>query len=257
MTHNRGFTLIELSIVLVIIGLLVGGVLVGRDLIAAATLRSIVSDIEKFNTAAMAFQNKYNCLPGDCDHATTIFAAAGNCNTGQHLDGTTCDGDGNNVINFTDGASKSESVHFWQHLALANMIPGSYSGYITYNDGTTTHYQQNVYPKSKLRNVYYQVSPYPNGGIGGSFVTSSGNYYMLRGNYDSNGNPYFVMSAQESFYIDTKLDDGKAGLGGIVAEGSTSHQGLPCATTDTATTAEYDIAGNHGYVCNLYVKMPF
>src|SRR3984885_3925644 len=59
------FTLIELSIVLVIIGLIVGGVLVGQDLIKAAEIRATVSQIEKYNTAANTFQTKYNALPGD------------------------------------------------------------------------------------------------------------------------------------------------------------------------------------------------
>ena len=63
--HRGGFTLIELSIVLVIIGLLAGGVLVGRDLIAAAALRSQITQIEKYNAAANTFRAKYGFLPGD------------------------------------------------------------------------------------------------------------------------------------------------------------------------------------------------
>ena len=62
---KSGFTLIELSIVLVIIGLIVGGVLVGQDLIRAATVRAQISQIEKFNTAANTFFGKYGYLPGD------------------------------------------------------------------------------------------------------------------------------------------------------------------------------------------------
>jgi prepilin-type N-terminal cleavage/methylation domain-containing protein len=62
---ERGFTLIELCIVLVIIGLIVGGVLVGRDLISAAAVRAQVSQIEKYNTAVNTFRAKYGALPGD------------------------------------------------------------------------------------------------------------------------------------------------------------------------------------------------
>ncbi len=60
-----GFTLIELSIVLVIIGLLIGGVLVGRDLVNSAALRAQISQIEKYNTAVNTFRVKYGYLPGD------------------------------------------------------------------------------------------------------------------------------------------------------------------------------------------------
>src|SRR3954471_15989161 len=66
-----GFTLIELSIVLVIIGLVVGGVLVGQDLIKAAQIRSAVSKIEKYNTAVHTFRTKYNALPGDIPNAAS------------------------------------------------------------------------------------------------------------------------------------------------------------------------------------------
>jgi prepilin-type N-terminal cleavage/methylation domain-containing protein len=76
MTHasrHSAFTLVELSIVLVIIGLIIGGVLAGRDLIRAAELRSLVSEVERYNSAVNAFKLKYNCLPGDCATATNFW----------------------------------------------------------------------------------------------------------------------------------------------------------------------------------------
>src|SRR5580693_9186033 len=76
---TAGFTLIELSIVLVIIGLIIGGVLVGQDLINAAQARAIITDIERFNTAANTFESKYGCLPGDCVNATNFFGTDANC----------------------------------------------------------------------------------------------------------------------------------------------------------------------------------
>lgn len=62
---RKGFTLIELSIVLVIIGLIVGGVLVGRDLIRSSAARAQISQIASYNTAVNTFTGKYNGLPGD------------------------------------------------------------------------------------------------------------------------------------------------------------------------------------------------
>src|ERR1035441_8304528 len=62
---SSGFTLIEMAIVLVIIGLIVGGVLVGQDLIKAAEVRAQISQIEKYNTAVNTFRGKYDALPGD------------------------------------------------------------------------------------------------------------------------------------------------------------------------------------------------
>ena len=77
-TNGPGFTLVELSIVLVIIGLIIGGVLVGRDLITAATVRAQIAQIEKYQTAVNTFRGKYGYLPGDIpDPAVTQFGGAG------------------------------------------------------------------------------------------------------------------------------------------------------------------------------------
>ena len=67
---EKGFTLIELSIVLVIIGLIVGGVLVGQDLIKASEIRATVAQVEKYNSAVNTFRTKYNGMPGDLPQTT-------------------------------------------------------------------------------------------------------------------------------------------------------------------------------------------
>src|ERR1700691_4635745 len=67
---EKGFTLIELSIVLVIIGLIVGGILTGQDLIKAAEQRATLAQIEKYNTAVNTFRNKFGGIPGDLPAAT-------------------------------------------------------------------------------------------------------------------------------------------------------------------------------------------
>src|SRR6201999_103149 len=71
-TSEQGFTLIELSIVLVIIGLIVGGVLVGQDLIRAAEIRATLTQVEKFNTAVNTFYGKYGALPGDMNNGVAL-----------------------------------------------------------------------------------------------------------------------------------------------------------------------------------------
>src|SRR6185369_13916635 len=101
---KHGFTLIELAIVLVIIGLLVGGVLVGRDLIYLAQIRAQVTQIEKYTAGVMAFRLKSACLPGDC--------AKANSNGIGTAGGYGADGNGNGDIN-----GLTEAGNFWYHLS--------------------------------------------------------------------------------------------------------------------------------------------
>ena len=77
-SHKSAFTLVELSIVLVIIGLVVGGIFVGNDLINAAKIRSQITQLEKLEVAMNAFKLKYNCIPGDCADAQNFFGTTFN-----------------------------------------------------------------------------------------------------------------------------------------------------------------------------------
>jgi prepilin-type N-terminal cleavage/methylation domain-containing protein len=127
---NAGFSLVELSIVLVILGLLVGGVLTGKSLIRAAELRSVTTDQQRFVAAAQIFREKYQAFPGDMTNATAFWGTAAAC-PGTYLqpstDATTCNGNGDGGVR-GDTTGSNESFRFWQQLANAGLIEGQYSG---------------------------------------------------------------------------------------------------------------------------------
>ncbi|MCK9285069.1 MAG: prepilin-type N-terminal cleavage/methylation domain-containing protein [Rhodocyclaceae bacterium] len=109
---QAGFTLVEIAIVLVIIGLLLGGVLKGQELITQAKIKNIANDFNATTAAILAYQDRYRRLPGD-DAGATRWAGvtAGNSDgsiTGTYLGGTT-----------------QETGYFWQHLRSSGFITGS------------------------------------------------------------------------------------------------------------------------------------
>ena len=136
-----GFTLIELSIVLVIIGLIVGGVIVGQALIKASEVRAQVSQIEQINSSVNTFKLKYNCLPGDCASATAFFNATTQPEevTNGNGDGIICgawkyDGintscavfDANSSFYAHLGSPYSEWFNVFDHLAAAGLMHHQY-----------------------------------------------------------------------------------------------------------------------------------
>ena len=112
---EKGFTLIELSIVIVIIGLIVAGVVGGQSLVKQAKFRAIVGDFNKYNVAVNAFMLEYNSKPGDISNATDFWP------------GLTNNGNGNRNIICSD-TDPEEIALVWQHLQLADLIANSYSG---------------------------------------------------------------------------------------------------------------------------------
>ena len=130
MRKSRGFTLIEIAIVLVIIGLLLGGVLKGQELITSARVRNIISQQDGVKAAYFGFLDRFRALPGDYNQATTNIQNIGTT-------GCTGNGDGNGRIEATGSGTPTENVLVWEHLSKAGFISGSYTCAATESNATT------------------------------------------------------------------------------------------------------------------------
>lgn len=112
-TKQRGFTLVEIAIVLVIIGLLLGGVLKGQAMIDNARYKRLVADLDSFRTEVFMFQDRYGALPGDMiDAKTRLNPAATNGDGNGRIKGGYCN------------ASAEESCLVWSHLRFAGLLSG-------------------------------------------------------------------------------------------------------------------------------------
>jgi prepilin-type N-terminal cleavage/methylation domain-containing protein len=220
--QSSGFTLIELSIVLVIIGLIIGGILTGQSLIDAAAQRTQISQISKYNAAVQAFQTKYGgYLPGDIPDPTA--SNFGFQSRGQYAG----EGDGNGIIegNCFNAANQNrgnwtgcgELAVFWQDLSTAGLIDTTINQGITwqppwpYPTLASNPGIKDWLPAAKLgQGVFLYI-----------FSMNGINYFSLSSvtlidwSVHSTSNP--GLTVQQAYNIDKKIDDGLPQSGSITA----------------------------------------
>jgi len=178
----NGFTLVEVAIVLVIIGLILGGVFKGQELIDSARVRSLATEVSGIRTAWYSFQERYRAIPGDFPNA------------GTQIDSAALPGNGNGRID--DG---KERAGVWQQMALAGFITGSFDGsQQAAGSATDVECGPNTCPKNPFSG-YYKIS------YSAQAADVSGPAHEI---FTGNQIPVSILSQ-----LDRKLDDGRPNTG--------------------------------------------
>lgn len=238
---QQGFTLIELSVVIVIIGLLIIGVMAGRDLIRQATLRQTMIKMKSMEIAIKQFEEKYFEFPGDIPNATSHFSSS----YVKNGDGDGILAESLSYINPSD-AQPQESAQALVHLSQAGLIPGSFTGVGPVEAGVT-------------------VAEGGGGRVLG-LVGKCANPHFGRNNLNAITVGYVVgvnncfwcyssFSVWDAKSIDTKLDDGVANTGLMYAvDGDGVPSGDCSANHGVVAGADYNTSNNdsENLVCRIF-----
>lgn len=274
---HAGFSLTELSVVLVLISLLVGGITVGLNIKHTAELKTVTDEITRMREVIGIFKERYQTLPGDMYNATKYWGAADAdsdiCKITASTDRTTCNGDGNNSVTTPgDGTTYYEAHRFWQHLVNANLMDGTYTGHRAGSDADATCLSSNHCGHSSFKNgLYYpatvkeEVDYFKPDTLPGllMYPGDKGHVMVLFRNSSQGGSsgafvgsPLFT--AEDAYNIDMKFDDGKPAFGGMQTfkpASSSSYLDNTCATTDDETTAKYQLTARGSQCAIIFTNM--
>jgi prepilin-type N-terminal cleavage/methylation domain-containing protein len=191
---KNGFTLVELSIVLVIIGLLIGGILAAQSMISTAKNQKVVRQISQFDIAIANFNSKFGGLPGDSSKLGCTDYGDNTCDNGLIEDHT---GDA--------GYHSGESGKFWYDLSVTSGIKNSSGGdYTNCSAGCDVEVGVNI-PKIEFKEVDLVVCGSCGMGVNKNFYSVADHSDGLSSPFASSGS----MTPNQALAIDIKLDDGQ------------------------------------------------
>lgn len=189
-TTSKAFTLIELSVVIVIIGLIVAGIVAGQSLVKQAQFRAVISEANSYKVAYNNFKLTYDALPGDFKNASNYWSS-------------TTDGNGNGEI--------LEWYQAWEHLEQAGLINDTVSGIA--ETSPDTHRIGINFPKGPVNETGWWLRVYPSGTAYSHPVGNVLTLSKIRTGFATNilGGEGFTPAQAQS--IDEKIDDGLADSG--------------------------------------------
>lgn len=217
---------------LIVIGLMVGSILVGQDLIRAAEVRKTISEFEELETAVNLFYGKFGSMPGDFNKASTFFGATNSLGEPIH-DG---DGDGKIETDTRGGYVLYETMAAWGHVSSAGILPKPYAG-VVQAPGDDLVPGWNV----PISAYMPDLNTSSHNGAGYALYSGNGRTYLQLG-WDNNGiADGETVVPLDAYNIDKKVDDGLPGSGKVRSEdGATDNSGC------LASATEYDFTASSG-----------
>lgn len=226
--------MVEMAIVLVIISLLVGGIILGENLIRQYEIRKTVSRIDQFRTSINSFRTQFDGLPGDLKNAEDFW---GTTNPG------TLNGNGDRVIEFSNSDGVFEGYRAWQQMGLAEVTEGRYAG-------------------TQTTGVAELDIDIPSCGLGGGFAIEhdafglSGQLVLLLGQPAASSTTMIMngsIKPDVATDIDLKVDDGLPDTGAVRGAAGANETSGNCIILD-GDTHKYDLT-KPGKACTLGFQM--
>lgn len=230
---EAGFTLVELAIVMIIIGLLIGGILKGQELVANAQVTATVAQIKGLDGALSTFRDKYSVLPGDMTSPSTRLrdCTAAPCNDAGNANGRI---DGITLV--TAPAVTNEGLVAFTHMAAADLISGvDINGNASFGSAL---------PEAKIGGGFW-IGHNADGNIGQGITNNRPGHYLvlnaLVGNVGSSSTT--GITSTQAAQVDRKMDDGDPRAGDIQATGQ------DCVASDLYQEADV------GASCSVFIRV--
>jgi len=196
---KSAFSLVELSVVLIVIGLLVATVSVSSKLISNSKIRSVINEIEKVKSSINTFYGSFESYPGDFDRATSYFSGASN-------------GDGDKLVEYN-----AENAYAWLHLQKAEVIDGNYSGSMGDSGNGSTGGINTLGSRYHSAACFSFTGSLSHGSALG--INTGLNGFILGHRWVNNACEGELFLPRDAEFIDLKLDDGVANKGNVIAVG--------------------------------------
>lgn len=217
--HIRGFTLIEMSIVLVITGLVIGMILNFQNVLDNSKMRKLIVEVNEVKQAVATFKMKYKAFPGDFAEATVRWPSGGAANG---------NGDGS-VYGETEGLAA------WQHLALAGMYPGSYNG--TYPGGLNPPIIGQNVPGTAIDGTWFNLWQH----TGVNAIYGRGDISL---NFNGGSSLWGgALTGVQAYKFDKKYDDAIASKGTIYGAKDFDHSWQNNVCTSGVNVYNSDVSG--------------